>query len=151
MKEKIRYGGFDPSPYGKGAAKALAEGTGDCTEFSDLMAALCRARSIPARCVAGLFARPGTTVPQHSWVEVHLAGLGWVPFDPTVDVCAHRATFETLGPWYLALTTTRNDEILDNFTFNVFRWWGDPVKIAREVYEVLPVPPAIRSGKTREF
>ena len=68
-----------------GALYCLQNKSGDCTEFSYLMIALCRATGIPARLINGLvYSR---TNPQadtrHNWVEVYLPGSGWVPADPT--------------------------------------------------------------------
>ncbi|MCJ7618150.1 MAG: transglutaminase-like domain-containing protein, partial [Desulfobacterales bacterium] len=49
--ERMQYDGYNPSDIG--AAAALAGGSGDCTEYSDLFAALCRAKGIPARVIEG--------------------------------------------------------------------------------------------------
>ena len=51
------------------ASEVLATGAGDCTELSVLVAALCRARAIPARVVAGLTLVEGHLV-GHMWCEV---------------------------------------------------------------------------------
>lgn len=65
---------------------------GYCQQFAGAMALLLRMNGIPARVVAGF--APGSRTPgadefivrdvdAHSWVEVHLTGIGWVPFDAT--------------------------------------------------------------------
>lgn len=51
----------------------------DCRIGSALLAALCRARGIPARLVGGylLWAAPA----EHYWIEAWLPDRGWTPFD----------------------------------------------------------------------
>ena len=64
-----------------GAKKALRERVGECSEYSAIMIALCRAKGIPARLVIGHIAREQNT--KHNWVEVYFDEYGWVTFDPT--------------------------------------------------------------------
>jgi transglutaminase-like putative cysteine protease len=60
----------------------LDSGWYDCLVGSALMAALCRARAIPARLVSGYMLH--VTAPGfHTWLEVWIAGQGWLPFDLT--------------------------------------------------------------------
>lgn len=59
----------------RGALYALQEKKGDCTEYSDLFVALCRARGIPARPVHGL---------THDWAEIYIPDVGWIPVDATL-------------------------------------------------------------------
>jgi hypothetical protein len=69
----------------RGALWALENGTGDCSEYSYLFAALCRAIGIPARVQAG-FAFPyssGSMEDGHMWAEYYLENYGWVPVDAT--------------------------------------------------------------------
>lgn len=66
-----------------GAKKALQIKQGKCSEFSNVMVALCRAKKIPARIVMGNIARDKMT--QHNWVEVYFDKYGWVAFDPTTQ------------------------------------------------------------------
>ncbi|MBL8830288.1 MAG: transglutaminase family protein, partial [Planctomycetaceae bacterium] len=66
------------------AAETLASGEGDCTEHAVLLAALLRARSLPARTVAGLVyvdALPGFAF--HMWTEVYI-GSEWIGLDGTL-------------------------------------------------------------------
>ncbi len=66
----------------QGALCALQEKKGDCDEYSNLFVALCRARGIPARPVAGLtYGTPGRE--KHAWAEIYIPGAGWIPVDPT--------------------------------------------------------------------
>jgi transglutaminase-like putative cysteine protease len=69
----------------RGALWALANGTGDCSEYSCLFVALCRAVGIPARLDVGFAFRPSeeSTVEGHMWAEYYLQNYGWVQVDPT--------------------------------------------------------------------
>ena len=64
-----------------GAKKALELRKGKCVEFAASMVALCRAKGIPARVVAGDILREANT--DHAWVEVYYDEYGWVTYDPT--------------------------------------------------------------------
>jgi transglutaminase-like putative cysteine protease len=66
------------------AAQALALGNGVCQDHAHLMLACCRARGIPARYVSG-YIEPGAVEhgASHAWVDVWLAGKGWVSVDVT--------------------------------------------------------------------
>lgn len=64
-----------------GAKEALRIGHGKCSEFAAAMVALCRAKKIPARIVAGDFMRTYNT--PHAWVEVYYDKYGWVMYDAT--------------------------------------------------------------------
>lgn len=69
----------------KGALWALQNRRGDCSEFSYLFVALCRAVGIPSRIHAGFaFHRDAQTLSDgHMWAEYYLENYGWVPVDPT--------------------------------------------------------------------
>ena len=72
-------------PEERGALWALKNKTGDCSEYSYLFVALCRAAGIPARVQAG-FAFHGfseTLKDGHMWAEYYLGNYGWVPVDAT--------------------------------------------------------------------
>lgn len=69
----------------RGALWALVNKTGDCSEFSYLFVALCRAVGIPSRVQTGFaFHQDTQTLSEgHMWAEYHLENYGWVPVDPT--------------------------------------------------------------------
>jgi len=61
---------------------------GVCQDFTHVMLGLCRSIGIPARYVSGyLYNGPKDRLigsqASHAWAEVHVAGFGWVGFDPT--------------------------------------------------------------------
>lgn len=63
------------------ASETLARGQGDCTEHAVLLAALCRARGIPARLVAGLTPQNTGEMAWHLWTEVWIGR--WFALDAT--------------------------------------------------------------------
>jgi transglutaminase-like putative cysteine protease len=112
-----------------GAVKALQQKKGDCTEYSDLFVAICRAKNIPARVATGYTVQSDTASSKHCWAEVYLQDYGWVPFDPSWGdvenpILRDRA-FSRLRPIYIYLSYVRNDRLLRNCQFCVYRYWGD--------------------------
>jgi transglutaminase-like putative cysteine protease len=74
--------GWDSAP------QVLARRSGSCSEFSYVFSALLRSTGIPTRFAAGSRMRgqiPYIDKEGHRWCEVYLPGLGWTPFDPTLD------------------------------------------------------------------
>jgi hypothetical protein len=66
------------------AAEVARDLSGDCTEHAVLLAAMCRARSIPARVAIGLVYVPKlSSFAGHMWTEVFVRGV-WVPLDATL-------------------------------------------------------------------
>ncbi len=63
------------------AAEAIESGAGDCTEHAVLLAALARARGIPARVALGLVYSEGKFL-YHAWSEVFIDGR-WIALDGT--------------------------------------------------------------------
>ena len=111
-----------------GAVNALKRGKGDCTEYSDLFVALCRAKNIPARVITGYRVNRDATSPKHNWVEVYLQGYGWVPFDPSNGDAGNalsKSRALNTGSVYFSYSHIRNDEVLDNFDFFQYRYSGD--------------------------
>ena len=71
------------------AVTALKSGSGDCTEFAVLLAALARARGIPARIAVGLaysdrFSGRKDVFSPHMWVQVW-DGSRWTSYDAALD------------------------------------------------------------------
>ncbi|WP_265281759.1 transglutaminase-like domain-containing protein [Verminephrobacter aporrectodeae] len=75
VQGNIRYAGYLAED--RGALQALLTSQGDCTEYADLVVALCRALGIPARMVGGYVVDGDAVVlPQdyHNWAEVFWDG-----------------------------------------------------------------------------
>ena len=72
---------YAPQRDERGAAYAIENRVGDCTEFSALFTALCRVQGIPSRLISG-FASSGKKWERHGWSEVWIQG-NWIPVDPT--------------------------------------------------------------------
>jgi transglutaminase-like putative cysteine protease len=133
----------------KGALAALQQGRGDCTEYADLLVAMCRARDIPARVVTGYSVQADTATSKHNWAEVFLNGRGWVPLDPASGDKTNPAyrdmTFGRMPPVYVYLTHVRNDYVLDYHNFGTFKYWGDKVRLTDSVEFRFPAPSAAHS------
>lgn len=69
------------------ALTGLRQGSGVCTEFAAMTAAVARAAGIPARLVTGRkvsgFMPTSDKNPRHQWVELYYPDYGWVPLDTT--------------------------------------------------------------------
>jgi hypothetical protein len=68
------------------AAQVASSGAGDCTEHAVLLAALCRARGIPARVAVGLVYTEQTghsAFGYHMWNEACISDR-WIPLDSTL-------------------------------------------------------------------
>ncbi len=105
---------------GVGAAKTAQTKTGMCIDYCDLFVALCRAKNIPARVVAG-YEPNFYASPKHSWVEVYFEEYGWVPFHVTIPNTVPEEVldrpFYNLEMPYLRFTHIRNDILLSNNYF----------------------------------
>ncbi len=66
----------------RGAVEAYQRGSGDCSNYTDLTIALCRATGIPARAAYG-WGYSDFCILGHAWLEIYLPGVGWQPADPT--------------------------------------------------------------------
>lgn len=72
------------------AAEALEQAEGVCQDHAHALIALARHRDLPARYVTGYLhaATQGEShQAAHAWAEIHVAGLGWVGFDPANRCC----------------------------------------------------------------
>ena len=72
------------------AAEALAQGAGVCQDHAQALIAAAQIAGIPARYVTGYLHATADGAPHeasHAWAELHLAGLGWVGFDPANRCC----------------------------------------------------------------
>jgi transglutaminase-like putative cysteine protease len=126
VHQKVRYTGYDETDHG--ALWALKNGKGDCTEFSDLFVALCRAKNIPARVWEGYLTDdvPKGDTAKHIRAEAYTRKHGWVPFD-ALHVLRGNAKFESLKPVYVYLGNQRSDPLLQNYHYAAYRYFGQPV------------------------
>ena len=83
-------------PYAKGetsvdttAEQALMAGQGVCQDHAHVFIAVCRALDIPARYISGYLLLDDRVQQEagHAWAEAHVAGLGWVGFDISNEIC----------------------------------------------------------------
>jgi transglutaminase-like putative cysteine protease len=93
------------------ADDALRLGRGVCQDFAHLMLAACRCLGLPARYVSGYLYDPqffGDSAATHAWVDVFIAGRGWVSLDPTHD-CQQNERFVrvAIGRDYADVPPTR--------------------------------------------
>jgi transglutaminase-like putative cysteine protease len=87
VHETVSYGEGDPEA-GAGTAFAVKHGT--LADNVHVLIACVRHVGIPARYVAGYLVDEGRAAP-HCWMEGHVEGLGWVGFDPLLDLCPQEA------------------------------------------------------------
>lgn len=63
---------------------------GVCQDLSHIFISCARVLGIPARYVGGYLMRSDDAIHQeagHAWAEAHVAGLGWIGFDPANGIC----------------------------------------------------------------
>ncbi|MBN1456344.1 MAG: transglutaminase domain-containing protein, partial [Sedimentisphaerales bacterium] len=132
--DSITYSGYLKADHG--AVYALKKKKGDCSEYSYLFAALCRANNIPAKFVEG-YAFDGEKEPRHDWVEVYLEKYGWVPFDPAKGDVEHaglrKKRFQNLMPVYVYLPPTNDEKRIENYHYIAYWYWGDKVQFKDQV------------------
>lgn len=110
-----------------GALRASYAETGDCSEYSDLFVALCRANNIPARRVRG-YTTPfgmganlkGSKLIAHAWAEVYVDKLGWVQFEPTRG---YNADYRITQNNYIQISSLRNKGIYK------YKYLGGAIKV----------------------
>ena len=72
----------------RGATEAFARRSGPRGAHAHLFIAAARHLGIPSRFVNGYLVRGRSgEATCHAWVEAHVAGLGWVGFDPVNNLC----------------------------------------------------------------
>ena len=92
------------------AAQALAGGHGVCQDMAHVFISAARRLGAPARYVSGHLVRADRAEQEagHAWAEAHVAGLGWVGFDPANGVSPTDAYLRVAtGPDYLAAAPVR--------------------------------------------
>lgn len=88
IHETVRYEPGE-TQVGTSAEEALERGKGVCQDHAHILISAARTLGLPARYVSGYLLmedHPQQTA-SHAWADVHIAGLGWVGFDPANKVC----------------------------------------------------------------
>lgn len=119
-----------------GAQAALGPMGADCTEYTDLLAALSRAQGIPARYFEGLrYLKQATEADaeiEHAWPDVYLPSIGWVALDPTLgQPLVNRDTyFAHYTPDHIIVTLGASPSVLrgSNYWTNLY-WPGNSTQI----------------------
>jgi len=121
----------NPGDINEGALLTLEDRSGDCTDFTDSLIALCRAAGIPARFIEGVTCcTNGHYIAhenKHNRLEVYIPCIGWVPMDPTWGrFQANRETyFAGTTADYIIVGQGRNRDILKGYYyFHYNYWWG---------------------------
>jgi transglutaminase-like putative cysteine protease len=119
-----------------GAQAALGPMGADCTEYTDLLVALSRARRIPARYFDGLlYLDQGTNAlakTVHSWPDVYLASAGWVAMDPTLgrSLVDREMYFGHYTPDHIIVTLGVNPSVLRGGDYWTHLYWpGNSTRI----------------------
>jgi len=90
-----------------GAVWAYDHRRGDCTEFTNLFIALCRAAGIPAKFASCYGYAPGSENLErmgHAFALIYLPNVGWTPVDLTWPL--HRGQFGEMGNDHLVQLTS---------------------------------------------
>ena len=123
VNANVAYSGYARNA--RGALYALKHKNGDCTEFMYLIAALCRANKIPARCVSGYLSKedgllkPGAF---HNWAEFYHGGAWWIS-DPQNGV------FMKDFSGYIAMRAINEHEDPSVPRFDRFQVKGEGLKV----------------------
>jgi transglutaminase-like putative cysteine protease len=143
---------------GVGAARTAETKKGMCIDYCDLFVALCRAKNIPARVVAG-FKCPFSASPKHSWTEVYVEPYGWISLDPTmlpnVPPAAIDDRFFNHEPLFLKCTNTRNDKVLHYNYFYSYPFWDKElmkdVRVSESIEFLKPKRLSYSSRRSRKM
>ncbi len=119
----VRYSGYAGKD--RGALYALKHKKGDCTEYTDLFVALCRANGIAARPVGG-YVCPQSAVLKardyHNWGEFYESGT-WKVADPQNHALMQNAAD------YIAMRIIHASEDDPMGPYNRFRFKGEGLKV----------------------
>jgi transglutaminase-like putative cysteine protease len=83
LRLKLPYDTKDGGPWI--CSQVLKVGFGECCRHGIVGTSILRANKIPARTVCSLWAIDDQSKGAHCWGEFFLDGVGWVPYDTTID------------------------------------------------------------------
>ena len=112
-----------------GAQAALGPMGADCTEYTDLLVALSRARAIPARYFEGLLYLDKSTAAlaqiDHAWPDVYTPTAGWVAMDPTLgrSLVDRDTYFAHYTPDHIIVTMGVNPSVLRGGDYWTTLYW----------------------------
>jgi transglutaminase-like putative cysteine protease len=112
-----------------GAQAALGPMGADCTEYTALLMALSRAKSIPARYFTGLLYMDtySDTIANiaHAWPDVYMPATGWVPLDPTLGRTTVKRDiyFAHYTPDHIIVTLGANPSVLRGSSYWTHLYW----------------------------
>ena len=119
-----------------GAQAALGPMGSDCTEYTDLLVALSRARHIPARYFDGLLYLDKSTASlaqiNHAWPDIYLPSAGWVAMDPTLgrSLVNREPYFAHYSPDHIIVTMGVNPSVLRGGSYWTHLYWpGNSTRI----------------------
>jgi len=83
LRSKLPYNTKDGGPWV--CSQILKVGYGECCRHAIVGTSILRANKVPARTVCALWAIDAKSQGAHCWGEFFLDGVGWVPYDTTLD------------------------------------------------------------------
>ena len=124
---------------------------GYCTYYATAFVLLARAEGFPARYVQG-FCVPMKDAKEaavlsnmaHSWPEVYIEGVGWIPFEPTPGYEKMRYT-----PWVVKVRDTESPSEEEEAVTEPAGWFTDPKDEMEAVEEPESEEPVEESGLAR--
>ena len=120
---------YTPNGENWGAQAALGPMGADCTEYTDLLVALSRARGIPARYYEGLlYHEQGTEAVakiEHAWPDVYLPSIGWTAMDPTLgrNLLNRDTYFAHYTPDHIIVTLGASPSVLRGSNYWTYLYW----------------------------
>jgi len=128
----------------RGALWALENRKGDCSEFSFLFTALCRAVGIPARVTSGVadpklpdggFFPDWKSMGAHQWAEVYFPNYGWIWVDPTWDQFADSDAIH-IAHIHTEFAQYEHENRIFHTSWIGWHYEGENVSLNRRTYEL---------------
>lgn len=127
--EYLDYPGYLPKD--QGVRRTVRSRSGDCTDYTDLLVSLLRARGVPARHLLGVM-QDGGSADKHSWAEAWTEELGWIAVDPLLGDLG-QVEFDDLRATYVAFSTERRDPVIGPYFYYRYWWEGGEVEVEMDI------------------